>query len=140
MAKQSDYTKVCRLKMWLFRALDWLFLFFPIGFYAVYALAIDGVGTWGKIAVISCVAIAAVLALFNVIAHKRLRCPVWIVLIGLYLAVQEILLPLIIIMAVATVLDDLVFTPLIEHYRSKLIANKAIDERLEDGGDIARAQ
>lgn len=138
MAKQSDFTKTCRLKMWLFRALDWLFLFFPISFYAVYSLSMESVGTWGKVAVIGCVACAAVLAIFNVIAHKRLRCPIWLVLIGLYCAVKDILLPLIIVMAVATVLDDLVFTPLIEHYRTKLIANKAIDERLEDGGDLAR--
>ena len=35
-----------------------------------------------------------------------------------------------------TVLDDLVLTPLITYYRSKLIANKSIDERLGEDGDI----
>ena len=35
-------------------------------------------------------------------------------------------------MAITTIMDDLLFTPLISYYRSKLIANKAIDEREYD--------
>jgi hypothetical protein len=41
-------------------------------------------------------------------------------------------MPLIIILAITSILDDLVFTPLIGYYRTKLISNKAMDERLPD--------
>ena len=73
-----------------------------------------------------------ILTAFNVIAQKKLRCPIWIVLIGLYVAIRDYLMPLIIILAITSILDDLVFTPIISYYRTKLISNKAIDERFPD--------
>lgn len=137
---QSNYTKICRLKLWLYRILDLLILFTPVAVYIVIALCNDGVTTIGKVSVVGMVAVALILSLFNIIAQKRLRCPIWIVLIGLYIAIKEYLLPLIIILAIVTILDDLILTPLITYYRDKLIANKAIDERLAEDGDIQGRQ
>ena len=129
----SSYTKVCRMKLWLYRILDFLILFSPLVIYIVIALTDGGVTTVGKVSVVGTVAIALVLCVFNVVAQKRLRCPIWICLIGLYIAIKQWLLPLIIILAVTTILDDLILTPLIHYYHEKLVANKAIDERMEDG-------
>lgn len=85
-----------------------------------------------KVAVVSTTMIALILSVFNVLSQKRLRCPIWIILIGLFVAVRDYLMPLIIILAITSVLDDLVFTPLISYYKTKLIANKAMDERLDE--------
>jgi len=79
--------------------------------------------------------VAIILTVFNIVAQKRLRCPIWIMLIGLFVAIKEYLLPLIIILAITSILDDLVFTPLITYYKTKLISNKAMDERLPDEED-----
>ena len=136
MSKGSDFTKVCRLKLWLYRIIDWILLFMPVIVYVVIAVCDEGVTTVGKVSVVGTVAVAAILALFNIIAQKRLRCPIWIVLIGLYIAIRDYLLPLVIILAVVSICDDLILTPLISYYRSKLIANKAIDERVGPDGDI----
>ena len=136
MSKGSDFTKVCRLTLWLYRIIDWILLFMPVIVYVVIALCDEGVTTVGKVSVVGTVAVAAILALFNIIAQKRLRCPIWIVLIGLYIAIRDYLLPLVIILAVVSICDDLILTPLISYYRSKLIANKAIDERVGPDGDI----
>lgn len=136
MSTGSDFTKVCRLKLWLYRIIDWILLFMPVIVYVVIALCDEGVTTVGKVSVVGTVAVAAILALFNIIAQKRLRCPIWIVLIGLYIAIRDYLLPLVIILAVVSICDDLILTPLISYYRSKLIANKAIDERLGPDGDV----
>lgn len=136
MSTGSDFTKVCRLKLWLYRIIDWILLFMPVIVYVVIALCDEGVTTVGKVSVVGTVAVAAILALFNIIAQKRLRCPIWIVLIGLYIAIRDYLLPLVIILAVVSICDDLILTPLISYYRSKLIANKAIDERVGPDGDI----
>ena len=133
---ESNYTKVCRAKLWLYRSLDLIILFAPVIVYIIIALTKDGVTVPGRVAVVGSVCIALILSLFNIIAQKRLRCPIWIILIGLYVAIKEILLPLIIILAVVTVIDDLILTPLIPYYRTKLISNKAIDERLAQDGDI----
>ena len=136
MSTGSDFTKVCRLKLWLYRIIDWILLFMPVIVYVIIALCDEGVTTVGKVSVVGTVAVAAILALFNIIAQKRLRCPIWIVLIGLYIAIRDYLLPLVIILAVVSICDDLILTPLISYYRSKLIANKAIDERLGPDGDV----
>lgn len=136
MSTGSDFTKVCRMKLWLYRIIDWILLFMPVIVYVVIALCDEGVTTVGKVSVVGTVAVAAILALFNIIAQKRLRCPIWIVLIGLYIAIRDYLLPLVIILAVVSICDDLILTPLISYYRSKLIANKAIDERLGPDGDV----
>ena len=133
---ESNYTKVCRAKLWLYRSLDLIILFAPVIVYIIIALTKDGVTVPGRVAVVGSVCIALILSLFNIIAQKRLRCPIWIILIGLYVAIKEILLPLIIILAVVTVIDDIILKPLITYYRTKLISNKAIDERLAQDGDI----
>ena len=133
---ESNYTKVCRAKLWLYRSLDLIILFAPVIVYIIIALTKDGVTVPGRVAVVGSVCIALILSLFNIIAQKRLRCPIWIILIGLYVAIKEILLPLIIILAFVTDIDDLLLTPLITYYRTKLISNKAIDERIAQDGDI----
>jgi len=129
----SDITKVTRYKLWLFRALDFLMLFTPLVIYIGIALTGDGITTTGRVSVVGTVAIAGILCVFNVICQKKLRCPLWIVLIGLFVAIRDYLLPLIIILAVTSILDDLLFAPLINYYHTKLIAHKAIDEREPDG-------
>ncbi|MBR2493787.1 MAG: hypothetical protein IKB64_10095 [Paludibacteraceae bacterium] len=126
----SKHTKSCRRKLWFFRILDWICLLAPLLVYLIIALANGGIAVTAKVAVMSTTMIAILLTGFNVLAQKRLRCPIWIILIGLYVAMRDYLMPLIIILAVTSVLDDLVFTPLISYYHTKLIANKAMDERL----------
>lgn len=131
MAK-SEYTKICRIKLWLYRILDWICLFAPLVIYFFFGIASKGAVAAQKVALVGCVSIALILTLINVIAQKRLRCPIWIVLIGLFIAMKEYLLPLIIILAVTSVMDDLLFTPLITHYKMKLEASKVYDDRKEE--------
>lgn len=128
---QSAYTKSCRTKLWICRILDWICLGVPLIVYIIIALASGQIGVGYKIAVMSTLVIALILTIFNVIAQKRLRCPIWILLLGLYVAVKEWLLPLIVMLAITSILDDLVFTPLIDYYHTKLIASKVMDDREE---------
>lgn len=128
----SKYTKASRTKLWIFRVLDWICLFAPVIIYMFIALCSNEVIIAGKMALVGMTLIAAILSIINIIAQKRLRCPIWIILIGLYIAMQKYLLPLVIILAVTSILDDLVFTPLISYYRSQLISNKAIDKRFPE--------
>lgn len=131
----SKYTKTCRFKLWFFRILDWICLGAPLIIYVIVALANGEALVSQKVAVVSTAMIALMLTVFNAISQKNLRCPIWIILIGLFVAIRDYLMPLIIILAVTSILDDLVFTPLISYYRTKLISNKAMDERLPDEED-----
>lgn len=125
----SQFTKKCRAKLWLFRILDWVCLAAPLIIYVIIALCNDGIKVGYKVAVVSTAMIAIILTIFNVIAQKKLRCPIWIMLIGLYVAIRDYLLPLVIILAITSVLDDLVFTPLIHYYYTKTVASKTIDQK-----------
>lgn len=129
---QRRRTKSLRRQLWLFRILDMICLLAPVLIYIGIALSSDGIQTVQKVAVVSTTLIAIILTVFNVIAQKRLRCPIWIILIGLFVAIKEMLLPLIIILAITSVLDDLVFTPLIGHYKTALIASKEVDVCLKE--------
>lgn len=131
----SKFTKECRFKLWFFRILDWICLALPLIIYIIVALVNGEAVVAQKVAVVSTAMIALMLTAFNVLSQKKLRCPIWIVLIGLFVAIRDYLMPLIIILAITSILDDLVFTPLISYYRTKLIANKAMDERLPDEKD-----
>lgn len=125
----SQFTKNCRAKLWLFRILDWVCLAAPLIIYVIIALCNDGIKVGYKVAVVSTAMVAIILTIFNVIAQKKLRCPIWIMLIGLYVAIRDYLLPLVIILAITSILDDLVFTPLIHYYYTKTVASKTIDQR-----------
>lgn len=129
--KGSDFTQITRKKMWFYQVLDWVILFAPMFIYVVVALFDGGVTTTGKVSIVGMVMIATILTVFNLFRQKKMRSPIWIILIGLYVAFREKLLPLIIILAITTTIDDLFLGPIVKYYRTKLVASKTIDERDE---------
>lgn len=125
----SKFTKKSRTLLWTWRALDWLCLFAPIIVYVVIGLVNDNVTTGQKVTLVAMLFLAIILTMINVIAQKHLRCPIWVLLIGLYVAMNKYLMPLIIILAVTSILDDLVFTPIIKYYYTQTVASKTMDKR-----------
>lgn len=74
---------------------------------------------------------AIVLSVYNLLAKKHLRSVVWILLLGVYYAVQKIEL-LLLLMAICTIIDEFVVEPLVKKYKFKYKANKEIDDRMDD--------
>lgn len=128
----SNYTKVTRKKLWLFRILDFLCLAAPLITFYLIALCDGSVGTVQKFTCSGLVVIALILTLVNIIGAKRLTCTKWLVVLGLYVAIHEYMLPLMILMAITTALDDFLFQSIIQHYKMKLEASKVIDERITE--------
>ena len=124
----SKYTKHTRARLWTYRILDLLILLLPMMVYIGFAYADGAALIHEKVALTGCISIALILTLFNILTKRHLRSPIWILLIGLYCIVDN-LLPLVITLASATVADEFILTPLISHYRTKLVADKAIDRR-----------
>lgn len=52
-------------------------------------------------------------------------------MIGLYVAVDNII-PLLIMLAVTTIIDEFILTPLARHYKAKYTINKEIDNRMSN--------
>lgn len=74
---------------------------------------------------------AIVLSVYNLLAKKHLRSVVWILLLGVYYAVQKIEL-LLLLMAICTIIDEFIVEPLVKKYKFKYKANKEIDDRMDD--------
>lgn len=125
---KSKFTKKSIKMLWFLRIVDFLLLFAPLLFYIVSALGNPIIGTAQKITVVGTVAIAAIICIFNILLQKHLRCPIWIIFLGLYFAIDK-LMPLMLMIAGASILDEFIFSPLISYYKTKTIANKTIDSR-----------
>lgn len=123
----SDTTKQYRVKYWVCRILSILLNFGPLIGYGVYAFII---GTpQQKLALGGLLTIAIILTAINIIFKYHLRCIIWILLIGVYIAVKQII-PLLLIIAACTIIDDLVLEPLCKTFKNKLTINKEIDKRI----------
>ena len=125
----SNFTKKSRALLWIWRLIDWLCLFAPLIVYLIIGLVNDNVTTGGKVTLVAMLFIALILTVVNVVAQKHLRCPIWVLLIGLYVAMEKYLMPLVIILAITSILDDLVFTPIIHYYYTQTVASKTMDKR-----------
>ena len=125
----SKFTKKSRALLWTWRLIDWLCLFAPLIVYLIIGLVNDNVTTGGKVTLVAMLFIAIILTVINVVAQKHLRCPIWVLLIGIYVAMEKYLMPLVIILAITSILDDLVFTPIIHYYYTQTVASKTMDKR-----------
>lgn len=101
---------------------------FPLLFYGIKAIVDGDVTTEQKVTVSLCFAAAAIFAIVNAVRKANLRSPLYIVMIGIYFALDD-LLPLVFMMAAGCILDELVFTPLHKRYKELVRINKEIDRR-----------
>ena len=124
----SERTEKLKNKLFWLRFIDLLLLITPFFYYFVSGLVV-GEAVIQKVALVSSVMIAAVVCIINVIFKYHLRSPLWIALIGIHVAVGNVL-PLLIITAGFSVLDEFVLTPWIKKTKTQLIASKEFDQRL----------
>ena len=73
--------------------------------------------------------VALVVTLINIVAKLHLRCIPWILLLGIYVCLKDIT-ALLVIMAITTIIDELILMPLHKSFKNKYIINKEIDKRL----------
>lgn len=129
MAKASKYTKKYKKLYWIFFGIKWTLLLCPIMIYVIMALADNGVVASHKIAVVSTVIIATVLTVFNIMLKKNLTCILWIILLGLHVAFKNQLLPLIVILAISSILNDFILTPVCANLKTSIVASRVMDKR-----------
>ena len=129
--KQRTYTDTIRLKLWILRIADIVTLVVPAFAYVIIALANGEIGVGRKFICSFAAAIAVIITVTNLFLQKKKRSVIWIVLIGLYIAIRELLLPLIVMLGCASLLDDFVFSPMISHAKTELISSKVYDKRRE---------
>ena len=120
------YRKLSRLFFWL----SWIVTIAPLIFYTVRAFYIGA--PYQKLALGCMLIVAAILTAISALNKVIIRSTKWIIILGVYSALKNIL-PLLIMIAIGTIIDELALTPLHKKYRNKYIINKTIDERSKNG-------
>ena len=111
----------------LCRTLSILMTLIPLVIYTIKGFC-EGTPA-SKVTLGVCFTTALILTIINVVFKYHMRSTIWILMIGLYVAVDNII-PLLIILAITTILDEFILTPLSRHYKSKYTINKEIDKRI----------
>lgn len=124
----SNITKKYTNLYWLFRSISFLVLIVPLIVYGVKGF-IEGDVT-EKFTLGMTISIAAILVALNILFKYHIRSTIWIVVLGIYFCIDNIM-PLLLCIAIGTILDEFIFTPLYKSYKNKATINKEIDKRVE---------
>ena len=123
-SKTKAYTKV----KWLLRAAS---LARNVGPLAGYAIAGAATSTLAreKLMLSLTVIVVLIMTVVSVVNKIAMRSRIWVVMIGIYVCLGEILVPLMVI-AATQLLDELIVSPLAKHYASRELISKEIDRRI----------
>ena len=134
----TETTKKYKTIYWTLFTASIALNFLPLFIYVIQGYASIEVEESRKVVLTGSIMISALLCIYNVLAKKHLRSVIWILLLGVYYAIQKIEL-LLIIMAICTIVDEFVVEPLCKKYKSKWLTNSEIDSRLEDIKEYVKA-
>ena len=101
----------------------------PILIYVLKAFIDNDVQEVNKYTLGIMCSVALVVTLINIVSKLHLRCIPWILLLGIYVCLKDIT-TLLVIMAITTIIDELILTPLHKSFKNKYTINKEIDKRL----------
>lgn len=112
----------------LFAILSLLCFAGPALFFTMTAFA-TGTAVASKVALSSTVLIVIILSIVAAANKIAMRSRLWILLIGLFICLDSIIV-IVFTIGSCQILDELIFTPLKNHYKTKYTINKEIDKRL----------
>ena len=123
-------TKKYKIKLNICRLLSFTLTVLPVIIYTIMGFMDGTIGE--KVSLGICVILALIFVLINIMFKYHIRSTLWVLLIGIYVCIDNII-PLLIIMAATTIIDEFVLVPLINKYKNKYIINMEIDLRGNNG-------
>lgn len=124
--RSSSTKKYARLTV-IFTLLQILVLLGPITFYLISGFISAEVTS--KLVLGSTFIIAALIGLISICTKLHLRSPLWIMVLGINTVINSII-PLVLMVAIGTILDEFLLSPLKNRYKEKRNINREIDKRL----------
>lgn len=124
----NDRTKKLAAASRTFAVLSLISNILPVAFFAIQALANGQIKTENKLTLSFTVVAAAIMLIINMIRKKKLRSPMYLIILGIYIAIED-LLPLLVMVTICTMLDDFLFGPMHSKYHRLYEMNKEIDRR-----------
>lgn len=122
----NERTKKAKNKYIFFKTLSICLTFLPLVVYVIIAF-VKG-APMEKFTMGCMVTLALIFVALNVIMKYNIRSTIWVLILGIYLCLDNIT-PLLIIMAVSTILDEFVVSKLAVKYKNQFVINKEIDKR-----------
>ena len=124
--KLSNETKKYKRLSKLFGLLSILCTVFPVAYFTIEAFIQGEVQE--KVTLGCTLIVCLILVALNTIKKRNLRSPVYLMILGIYVCLDN-LLSLFLIMAITTMADEFVFSPLHASFKNKAVINKEIDRR-----------
>lgn len=109
-----------------FKLLSWAVTILPLIVY--FVIAFSKAEIVHKLAIGSVLTIVLILTVINIVGKLQLRSPLFLLLIGIYVGLGQILTPLV-ITSCGVVLDEFILTPIYKKYKQLYIINREIDKR-----------
>ena len=126
----TKITKDYKTKWMICRFLSILMTIGPLAYFFVKAYIDGEVGVTQKMTLGICTVVCAILIIINITVKKSLRSPIYIIIIGIYVCLDNLML-LFIVMAATTIIDEFIFSPLASKFKNQYTINKEIDKRGE---------
>lgn len=125
MSKTTQrYKRLHRLVLFI----EYIGLFLPIAYYTAKGFIFAT--TTEKITLTAFGIIACILTAICIMFKFNFKSPIWFLIIGIYTAVDNIM-PLILSLAIGTVISEFILIPLRKNFAAKAKINAEIDRRLE---------
>ena len=122
----SPITKKYKRLSFIFGLLSLLCTVAPVTYFTVLGFANGEIRS--KVTLGCTLILCLILVAFNAIKKANLRSPVYVMILGIYMTLDN-LLALFLIMAITTMLDEFVFAPLHRVYKNRAVINREIDKR-----------
>ncbi len=133
----SSYTKSNRRWCIFFFSISVLLNVVPELVGCIYAFT--NTGTQDRIApLIVAIVAALILTVITWLAKIKIRSAGWVVFLGMYYVfcnIPKALAFILLAIALCTIVDDIVITPLYKHFRFNWKTNGQMDKRIGDGGE-----
>lgn len=126
MAKSK--TKAYRSAKWALRGASFLLNAGPVVGYVI-AGAVTSDLAREKLTLSLTIIVVAIMTIVAAVNRIAMRSRIWVVLIGIYVCLGEILVPLLVIGS-TQILDEVVVGPLARHFSQKALISAEIDRRL----------
>ena len=122
----NNVTKKYKIYTILLTILSFILLVVPIVVFSILAF-ING-EPHEKLTLGCALTVSLILVLINALFKYHIRSTLWIAILGIYYCMDNIL-PLLLIIAISTILDEFVITPLKKKYKLQYTINNQFDKR-----------
>lgn len=121
--KQKEHTKKLHTTSILLGLFSFMLCYVPLLVAIITGFTYESEA--GKVALsISCI-VALILSLINLVAKYSIRSTMWVLLLGTYCVLDNVM-PYLIAIAVCTIIDEFVVSPLHKHYKNLYTINNEI--------------